>query len=238
MIQWLTIAQLEEALAGVPPIGLALRGFFHGRVSANLSAVFERAPETAHMEDVGDVEIWAGAIDQTPFTVTGHRRGELTSFQIALPIAIQDGQLDIRMLYVVESLSPLFHAARNPLVESLPFVGGGFGVVPRGSDDPVFRSPRRADAETVATYLDDPARYEVAILRRRAGSSRVRASARRSRASTSSTPAGPPTSWRPRGRPSTTTRSTCSRASSPREQRTPRTDAQHSVRSYFRVDAG
>jgi len=164
MIQWLTIAQLEEALAGVPPIGLALRGFFHGRVSANLSAVFERAPETAHMEDVGDVEIWAGAIDQTPFTVTGHRRGELTSFQIALPIAIQDGQLDIRMLYVVESLSPLFHAARNPLVESLPFVGGGFGVVPRGSDDPVFRSPRRADAETVATYLDDPARYEVAIL--------------------------------------------------------------------------
>ena len=164
MIQWLTTAELEEALANVPPIGLALRGFFHGRISASLAAVLEHAPEASHVEGVGDVQAWAGAIEQTPFMITGHRRGELTAFQIALPIAIQEGQLDIRMLDVVQSLSTLFHTARNPQIASLPFVGGGFGVVPRGSNTPLFRAARRADAEIVATFLDDRERYEVALL--------------------------------------------------------------------------
>ncbi|MBL9019403.1 MAG: hypothetical protein JNL83_34765 [Myxococcales bacterium] len=164
MIQWLTMAHLEEALANVPPIGLALRGFYYGRVPASLSAVFDHPPEAAKIDDVGDVQIWAGAVHETPFTVTGHRRGELTAFQIALPIAVQEGQIDIRMLDVVESLSPLFHTARSPRVDSLPFLGGGFGVVPRGSNEALFRARRREDAELVASFLADPDRYEVAIL--------------------------------------------------------------------------
>ncbi len=164
MIQWLTMAQLEEGLATVPPIGLALRGFFHGRVLARLSVVFDRAPETAHMEDVGDVQVFAGTVNDTPFTVIGHPLGEVTACQIALPIALVESRLDIRLLDVVQSLSTLFHAARGPHIDSLPFVGSGFGVVPRGTKDALFRSPSREDAEIVAQYLNDRDRYEVTAL--------------------------------------------------------------------------
>jgi hypothetical protein len=163
MIEWLTMADLEASLSGVPPIGLGLRSFFHGRVSANLAAVFDHAPEPAHMDDVGDMLVWAGVVDGTPFSVAGQRRGEVTGFGISLPIAIKDGRIDIGLLDVVEALGSVFHTAR-PHIESLPFTGGGFGVVPRGSDTPIFRSPVREEVTTVLSFLNDNDRYELAIL--------------------------------------------------------------------------
>jgi hypothetical protein len=105
--------------------------------------------------------VFAGVVNETPFTVIGHPLGEVTACQVALPIAIAEGRLDIRLLDVVQSLSTLFHTARRPKIDGLPFVGSGFGVVARGTNNPVFRSPVREDAEIVAQYLADPDRYEV-----------------------------------------------------------------------------
>lgn len=164
MIDWLTVAELDARLSQIPPIGLGLRGFFHGRMSASLVALLEHEPEASTVEGVGDVQMWAGLVDGTPFSLTGQRRGEVTVFGIALPIALKDGRMDVGLLHAVGMLAPAFRATRGPHIEGLPYVGGGFGVVPRGSNEPVFRSSVREDAVAVAAFLDDPDRYEIAIL--------------------------------------------------------------------------
>lgn len=164
MIDWLTMAELDARLSQIPPVGLELRGFFNGRMSASLVALLEHEPEAGTVEGLGDVQMWAGLVDGTPFSLTGQRRGEVTMFGIALPVAVKEGRMDVGLLHAVGMLAPAFRAARGPYIESLPYVGGGFGVVPRGSNDAVFRSSSREDAVAVAAFLDDPERYEIAIL--------------------------------------------------------------------------
>lgn len=161
MIDWFTIASFEEHLQRYAPIGLALRGLFHGRLAASLTAILEHEPEIAGTDDGGDMLVWVGLVDDTPFSVMAQKRGEITGFELSFPTALVEGRVDIGLLELVTAISPSFHAARYPHVEGLPFVGEGYGVVVRGTGEPFFRSPVRADAEAVAKFLDDPGRYTV-----------------------------------------------------------------------------
>ena len=164
MIEWLTLEKFEARLTQYPPIGLHLRGFFHGRVAASLPVLFEREPEVAEIEGLGDVTVWAGLVDETPFSVTAQRRGEVTGFEISFPVCVNAGRIDVALLDAVAAIAPAFRSPRGPHIESLPFTGGGWGVLPIGSNQPLFRSGVKEDAEAVARFLDDPGRYEVAII--------------------------------------------------------------------------
>lgn len=165
MIEWLTIATLEDRLRDYPPIGLGLRGFFHGRIAASLPVLFERDPETAAMEQGGDVMVWTGLVGDPgagiPFSITAQRRGEVTGFEISFPVCVRAGRIDLALLAAVGTISPAFRGLRTSHIEHLPFVGEGFAVVKLGSSDAVFRSSARPEADAVARFLDDPARFEV-----------------------------------------------------------------------------
>ncbi len=162
MIEWLTIATLEERLVQYPPIGLGLRGFFHGRLNASLPVLFEHSPETAAMEGAADVMVWTGIVAELPFSITAQRRGEVTGFEIQFPVCVRQGRIDLALLAAVVSISPAFKGLRTAQIEHLPFEGDGWAVTKRGSNDEVFRSPLKAEVEGVARYLDDPERFEVA----------------------------------------------------------------------------
>ncbi len=162
MIEWLTIATLEERLVQYPPIGLGLRGFFHGRLNASLPVLFEHSPETAAMEGAADVMVWTGIVAELPFSITAQRRGEVTGFEIQFPVCVRQGRIDLALLAAVVSISPAFKGLRTAQIEHLPFEGDGWAVTKRGSNDEVFRSSLKAEVEGVARYLDDPERFEVA----------------------------------------------------------------------------
>ncbi|MBL0220506.1 MAG: hypothetical protein IPQ07_42385 [Myxococcales bacterium] len=165
MIEWLTIATLEDRLKDYPPIGLGLRGFFHGRIAASLPVLFEHEPETAAMEQGGDVMVWTGLVGDPgsglPFSITAQRRGEVTGFEISFPVCVRGGRIDLALLAAVGTISPAFKGLRTSHIEHLPFVGEGFGVFKVGSSDTVFRSSLKEEADAVARVLDDPGRFEV-----------------------------------------------------------------------------
>lgn len=161
-IEWLTIATLEERLTQYPPIGLGLRGFFHGRINASLPVIFEHSPETAAMEGAADVMVWTGIVQELPFSITAQRRGEVTGFEIQFPVCVRQGRIDLALLVAVMAISPAFKALRTAHIESLPFTGDGWAVIKVGSQDEVFRSSVKAEVEGVARYLDDPERFVVA----------------------------------------------------------------------------
>ncbi|CAN5764056.1 hypothetical protein BH11MYX3_BH11MYX3_31930 [soil metagenome] len=161
-VEWLTIATLEERLTQYPPIGLGLRGFFHGRLNASLPVLFEHSPETAAMEGAADVMVWTGIVSELPFSITAQRRGEVTGFEIQFPVCVRQGRIDLALLAAVMAISPAFKGLRTAHIESLPFNGEGWAVTKSGSKEEVFRSSVKAEVDGVARYLDDPERFVVA----------------------------------------------------------------------------
>lgn len=161
MIEWMTLAALEDKLASYEPIGLSLRSFFQAQIPASLKALFEREPETIEIAELGATLAWAGLVDEVPFMVMAQRKGELTAFEISFPSLLDEGRIHLGMLEHVTTLAPVFRTLRTAQIASLPFTGEGWGVVKVGARDPMFRSRVRADAEAVAQFLDEPTRFEV-----------------------------------------------------------------------------
>jgi len=161
MTEWMPLQDLEARLAQVGPIGLHLRGMFHGRLGIPFVTLFGRQPDITEVEGLGDVQVWAGVVDDVPFLVTGQMRGELTGFEISFPTRVVDHRIDISLLDCVAAIAPEFRGLRYTHVEGLPFVGDGYAVIRDGQPDPVFRSSERADAEAVLRFLVDKRRYSV-----------------------------------------------------------------------------
>lgn len=161
MIEWLTLEALQDKLASYEPIGLALRSFFQAQIPASLAALFERAPETVEVADLGATLAWAGLVEEVPFMVMAQKKGELTVFEISFPTLLDAGRIHLGMLEYVSMLAPVFRTLRTAQIASLPFTGEGWGVVKIGAREPMFRSRVREDAVAVSQFLDDPARFEV-----------------------------------------------------------------------------
>jgi hypothetical protein len=161
MIEWMTLQALEEKLASYEPIGLALRSFFQAQIPASLEALFERAPETVDLPEVGQTLSWAGLVNDVPFLVMAQCKGELTGFELFFPTLLDEGRIHLGLLEHVITLAPVFRTLRTAQIASLPFTGEGWGVVKVGAREPMFRSRERSDVLAVAQFLDEPTRFEV-----------------------------------------------------------------------------
>lgn len=161
MIEWMTLAELEAKLASYEPIGLALRSFFQAQIPASLSALFERDPETVEHAELGPMLSWSGLVNQVPFAVKALRKGEVSGFAISFPTVLDEGRIHLGLLEHVSTLAPVFRTLRTAQISSLPFTGGGWGVVKIGGKEPLFRSRLRQDADVVMQFLDDPRRFEI-----------------------------------------------------------------------------
>jgi hypothetical protein len=161
MIEWMTLEALHGQLATYEPIGLALRSFFQAQIPASLEALFERAPETLEVPELGETLSWSGLVNEVPFIVMALRKGELTGFEISFPTLLEEGRIHLGLLEHVTTLAPVFRTLRTAQIASLPFVGEGWGVVKIGAREPMFRSRVREDALVVAQFLDEPTRFEI-----------------------------------------------------------------------------
>jgi hypothetical protein len=157
MIEWLTQAELGERLRQYTPIGLTLRTLFQARTSAAPETWFSRAPETAEEAGLGEMRVWAGLVDSTPFAITAMARRSGWGFEVRLPNRIEG---DSALLDRIRALG--LPRWSHPYFCVLPS-RGGFGVAPVGSSVPVYVSEQREKASSVASMLNsvEPATYAV-----------------------------------------------------------------------------
>jgi hypothetical protein len=153
MIEWLTLAELEQRLSTFRPIGLRLCATIHAITSVDPARTIGRIPEE-HVEDgIGSAQAWAGLVDTLPFAVRSRSRAgsgfglDGYGVEVWFPVR-QDG--DRVMFEALETLPlPAFQTA---FIDSMR--PGSFGVVPLGEREPIYTSTSRDDAAAALRFLE------------------------------------------------------------------------------------
>jgi len=160
-IVWLTLKELYEKLALYPPIGLSLRDFFHARTEIDPSNWFGRAPESIPEQGLGTLRVFCGLYNSEPFAISAISWPPTQwGFEVRLPDRLTGDHLSVELLAAIGL--PLWS---RPFFLTLP-ISSGFSVLEIGQSDPIYASPDREEAETVAKLLNavEPGRYTVSPL--------------------------------------------------------------------------
>lgn len=166
MIDWLSVDVLDQRLGAYAPIGLRLRTFFQGRTNADLATAFGVEPVKRDEPGIGPVAVWCGLVNSMPFSIRSQPARSGWGFEITLPVRVNSGRLDVAsLLAAISRLPPAIAACERPHVESLPYVGEGFGVVQVGDDTPIYSSQSREDAVEVLAFLNTAHRSQYTVIR-------------------------------------------------------------------------
>ena len=76
MIELVAIHELDDALRTRFSVSIRLRAFLHGRMASDPTRVFGSAAEARELEGLGPASLWAGYVDEIPFTLIGQARGD------------------------------------------------------------------------------------------------------------------------------------------------------------------